>query len=61
VGDTIVWTNHDLVPHTATAAGGGWDTGALAQNATGQWIATAGIHPYVCAYHPTMRGVIQVE
>ena len=26
-GDTIVWHNHDIAPHTATALVGSWDTG----------------------------------
>src|SRR2546423_277336 len=29
-GDTVVWVNRDIVPHTATATGGTkWDTGQL--------------------------------
>jgi len=29
VGDTLVWSNRDVVPHTATADGGGWNTGSI--------------------------------
>jgi plastocyanin len=61
LGDTIVWTNHDLVPHTATAQGIG-DTGPMAQNASGRWVVSRkGTQAYVCIFHPTMHGVIQVD
>ncbi|HEV7586574.1 MAG TPA: hypothetical protein VGO40_00495, partial [Longimicrobium sp.] len=33
-GDTLVFVNHDAVPHTATAADGSWDTGAIPANGT---------------------------
>ncbi|HEX6373273.1 MAG TPA: cupredoxin family copper-binding protein [Longimicrobium sp.] len=61
-GDTVVWTNADVVPHTATAAEGGWDTGQIGANASGRIVAgEAGTYPYVCAYHPTMRGTLIVR
>ena len=34
VGDTVVWVNKDLIPHTATAKGGGFDSKALAAGAS---------------------------
>jgi plastocyanin len=62
LGDTVSWTNHDLFPHTATAEGGEWDTGAITENKAGRWVPERrGSHPYVCAYHPTMRGMVVVE
>ncbi|HEX2207443.1 MAG TPA: cupredoxin family copper-binding protein [Longimicrobium sp.] len=61
-GDTVVWTNADVVPHTATASGGGWDTGRIAASASGRVvIPRAGTYAYVCAYHPTMRGTLVVR
>lgn len=64
VGDTVVWVNRDVAPHTATAGGGAgtWDSGAV--NANGEWrlvVERAGEHPYVCAYHPAMTGVLVVR
>lgn len=62
VGDTVVWINHDVVPHTATASGGGWDSGELAKD--GQWTyvpSAAGEWDYLCALHPTMKGRLIVE
>jgi plastocyanin len=61
-GDTVVWTNHDVVPHTATAAEGAWDTGKIDATGSGHWVAgAAGTHRYVCAYHPTMQAVVVVR
>lgn len=60
-GDTVVWTNHDVVPHTATLAGG-WDTGEIAAGASGRIVAGApGTYGYVCALHPGMKGVLRVR
>ena len=60
-GDTVVWTNHDVVPHTATAADG-WDTGEIRTSASGRMVAAeAGTYAYVCAYHPGMRGTLVVR
>jgi plastocyanin len=60
-GDTVVWTNADVVPHTATAAGG-WDTGEIRPGAIGRMVAAnAGTYAYVCGYHPTMRGTLIVR
>ena len=58
VGDTIVWVNRDIVPHTATASGRTkLDTGQLLQDQTGRYVAgRAGVVRYVCTFHPTMHG-----
>lgn len=59
-GDTVVWTNHDIVPHTATAEG--FDTGALSQGASGRFVAASpGTLSYLCSFHPTMKGEIVVR
>jgi len=57
-GDTVVWVNRDIVPHTATATGRTkWDTGQLTQGQTGRFIAHArGTARYACTLHPTMHG-----
>lgn len=63
VGDTIVWINRDIVPHTATARGRTmWDTGQLLQGQTGRYIARGrGTARYACTLHPTMRGTLIVH
>ena len=57
-GDTLVFINHDAVPHTATAAGR-WDTGEIPAGATRTVVVPSGpAGPFKCAYHPTMTGVL---
>ena len=61
-GDTVVWINRDLVPHTATAEDEAWDSGTLGENASWQMIASAkGRHHYFCRFHPTMKSALVVE
>lgn len=62
-GDTVVWINRDIVPHTATAvAGQRWDTGQLARGAEGRYVPRrAGIVDYICTLHPTMRATLIVK
>ena len=61
VGDHVVWTNKDLVPHTATAAGA-FDSGPVAPNATWSFtVTTAGSLDYGCTLHPTMKAQLFAE
>lgn len=56
-GDTVVWTNRDIVPHTVSA--GDVESGPVGAGGRFAWIArTAGVHRYQCAYHPSMTAVI---
>ena len=62
VGDTLAWVNEDIVPHTATAAKGAWDSGVIA--ARGRWavvVRAGGRVDYQCALHPTMKGTVVIE
>jgi plastocyanin len=60
-GDTVVWVNRDLVPHTVTATGR-FDSGNLATRASWKHaFASAGTLAYVCRYHPTMKGKVIVR
>lgn len=55
-GDTIVWINYDIVPHTATADDGSWDSGELKNGE--RWSMTVerdAFGDYFCAYHPSMK------
>ncbi len=59
-GDTVVWRNSDLVPHTATAADSSWDSGLIA--AGEEWllvIAEEAVTEYFCRYHPAMLGSLR--
>ncbi len=62
-GDTVVWINRDIVPHTATSTGKpAWDTGPLVQGASGQYIPRRkGEEPYFCKFHPVMLGKLIIQ
>jgi plastocyanin len=61
-GATVVWTNDDAIPHTATADDRSWSSGDLQPGATyRRTFTTPGSYPYTCLYHPWMRGTITVE
>jgi plastocyanin len=61
-GDTIVFKNNDLVPHTATAKQrGGFDSGLIKPGES--WTFVPEFHarvPYMCTFHPMMEGRIEV-
>jgi plastocyanin len=61
-GDTVIWINRDIVPHTATANGSnGWNTGILAPGDSGRYVPSwIGETAYICKLHPTMRGRVTV-
>ncbi|WP_414902600.1 cupredoxin domain-containing protein [Sphingomonas flavalba] len=60
VGDTIEWVNDDVVRHTATAANKSFDVD-LQPKARGRTLLTAaGVFPFVCRFHPGMKGVLRV-
>jgi plastocyanin len=61
IGDTIRWTNHDVAPHTATADEFGWDTEEIAKGASGEIAVTEDMETtYFCAFHPHMKGSIEI-
>lgn len=64
VGTTVVWTNQDTAPHTATNDPGSaftFDTGRLQQGQSGKITFTqVGTFPYHCSVHPNMHGMVIV-
>jgi plastocyanin len=61
-GDTIVWVNKDIVPHTATSATAGFDSTAIYSDKSFKWTASkAGTFDYACQFHPTMKATITVK
>lgn len=63
VGDTIVWVNHDIVPHTATSTGSRhWDIGQLAPGQAGRYVMREpGKVSYNCTLHPTMKATLIIR
>lgn len=62
VGDTVTWNNTSGVAHTATADDASFDTGSIADGASGSvTFAAAGTFPYHCAIHASMVGSIVVQ
>ena len=60
VGDTVTFTNLDLVPHTAT--GEGFDTGTLKKGESKEiTFSEAGDFPYLCTLHRHMKGRVRVR
>ena len=64
-GDTVVWINRDIVPHTATdaeVAPPTWDTGTLTAGQSGHYVpGHSGEALYTCTFHPTMRGKLIIR
>lgn len=61
-GDTVLWINDDLAPHTATARDGAWQTATLEHGSSARVIFDApGDMDYVCAFHPHMTGTVSVR
>lgn len=61
-GDSVVWRNEDIAPHSATAVDGSWDTGAIAKGESAEMtFETPGEFAYVCAFHPHMKATIKVS
>jgi plastocyanin len=61
-GDTVVWVNKDLVPHTATSTAGGFDSKDI--QADKSWKFTTrktGDFAYICTFHPTMKALLRVK
>ena len=54
-GDTVTWTNRDIVPHTVTVDGDSWDSGMIAGGGTWSHVVTAAdTAGYVCRFHAGM-------
>jgi plastocyanin len=60
-GDAVVWMNRDFLRHTVTATDHSFDVD-LPAGAKGKTVMTrTGVIPFVCRYHPGMRGTLVVK
>jgi plastocyanin len=62
-GDSVVWVNKDVIPHTATSAQAGvFDSGTLASGKSWkQTFKAKGDVAYICQFHPTMKGRVKIR
>ena len=60
VGDTLIWVNHDLFRHTATADDHSFDMDIAAGKSVRTVLAQAGIVSFHCTYHPGMKGTLVI-
>ncbi len=60
-GDAIIWVNKDLFRHTATAADHSFDVDLMPGKAGKTVLTKSGAIPFICRYHPNMRGTLQVK
>ena len=60
-GDTVTWINRDIVPHTATAREGGWDSDSVETNDRWRMTIREGQdEDYFCRFHPSMVGRLRI-
>jgi len=62
-GDSVVWVNKDLIPHTATSQQQGlFDSGTIPAGKS--WKRTfkdKADLAYMCLFHPTMKGRVRIK
>jgi plastocyanin len=63
VGTTVRFANRDAAPHTATSKrSGAFDTGTIRKGKAGEVVLEEpGTFAYYCAFHPFMKGTIEVS
>ena len=60
-GDTVVWTNHDIVAHDVTEETGKlWTSGPLAPGKSWSLVVTESAD-YYCSIHVVMKGKLIVQ
>ncbi|HEY2435097.1 MAG TPA: cupredoxin family copper-binding protein [Vicinamibacterales bacterium] len=61
-GDTIVWTNTDVVAHTVTSKSGLFDSKLIPPGGSWKYVARkSGEFDYKCSYHVPMAGRFSVR
>ena len=61
VGDTVIWVNEDIVPHTASAQPV-FNSKGIEPHHSWVWVAKRpGAFQYACLFHPTMKAEVTVH
>lgn len=62
VGDTVIWTNNDGMPHTVSSVDSLFDSGTINDTETfSHTFNSEGTFDYECLFHPAMLGSITVS
>ncbi len=62
VGATVIWINHDDIPHTVVSTDGLFKSKVRDTDETFSYTFTkAGAYPYFCSVHPKMTGKVVVQ
>ena len=62
VGDSVIWVNKDIFPHTATELKKEFNSGEI--KSTKSWklrVKEKGSFSYFCSFHPTMKASLVVK
>jgi len=59
-GDTVIWTNKDIVAHDVTEVNKAWTSSPIAPGASWQKVITESAS-YYCSIHIIMKGKLIVE
>ena len=60
-GDKIIWTNRDIVPHTATATDKSWDSKMIQRGKKWHINVTSDMSTsYYCRFHPKMKAKLTI-
>ena len=61
-GQKVTWINNDSAAHTVTSNDKIFDSGKMSSGQTFSYIFTRpGTYYYYCAYHPNMKGIVEVR
>lgn len=61
-GDTVIWKNIDMFPHTATSTVGVFDSKEIKPGKAWKFVVPKkGLFEYICTLHPAMRGAVRVR
>ena len=61
-GDTVIWSNADLFPHTVTSPIGVFDSKEIKPGKSWKYVVPRkGLFEYICSLHPTMKASLRVR
>ena len=61
-GDTVIWVNADMFPHTATSPIGAFDSKEIKPGKSWKYLVPKkGLFEYICSLHPSMKASLRVR